>query len=289
MTSLEAPLVGSLPISDPPTDRHRPPDGFVAASPWRLAGSPSSWMLSASGRSAAVVMSRSGSCAVSVEGRTPIVLDPRLSLFVPAGQSFRMAPVTRQQAEGRAIRLSRELTEDFAIPESRKGREIPFIAEIPDLLAILGALHKLKANGGDRKARLEVVASIRAALVNSPPGSLSDDSRSVRPARRTRTLAVDRFSQSLTLAAIGRSLGLSPYYVCHVFRRHFGISIHQFLLDLRVRATLDLIASGSTNFGELSDTLGFSSPSHFASAIKTRVGLTPSDLARLIGPPEPAP
>jgi AraC-like DNA-binding protein len=291
MTSLEAreALVGPVETSGPSTIPRRASDVFLGAASWRLAGSPGQWVCYAAGRCATVLMPRFGSCAVSVEGRKPVFLDPRLGLFIPAGHPFRMASVTPRQATGRAIRVSNEVGEGLGSSpaESRRGREIPFVAEIPDLVAILAALNRWKANESDPRARLDVVAAVRSAVLTPSPAP-GGDSRSIRTVRRTRMLLVDRYAQPLTLASIGRSLGLSPYYVCHVFRRHFGVSIHQFLLDLRVRAALELISNGPAIFGELGDRLGFSSPSHFASAIRARVGFTPSDLARLIVPSEMA-
>jgi AraC-like DNA-binding protein len=291
MTSLEAreSLVGSLETLGAPVVSHSAPDGFLGAAPWRLAGSPGQWVGYPARRCATVLMPRFGSCAVSVEGRKPVFLDPRRALLVPAGRSFRMASVTPRQATGRAIRMSNEVVEALgSFPaESRRGREFPFVAEIPDLVAILAALNRWKANPCDSRARLDVVAALRSAVLTPSPAP-GGDSRSIRTVRRTRMLLVDRYAQPLTLASIGRSLDLSPYYVCHAFRRHFGVSIHQFLLDLRVRAALELISNGPASFGELGDRLGFSSPSHFASAIRARVGFTPSDLARLIVPSEMA-
>jgi len=244
--------------------------------------------LSASGRRATVLMPRSGSCAVSVDGAKPVVLDPRRFLFVPAGRAFRMAPATRLEATGRAIRLSNDVADGLRSPagESKIRKEIPFVMEIGDLVAILAALNRWKPDENDPKARLDVAISVRSALLAASPSAAWVDSRSMRTARRARALLVDGFAHPLTLAAIGRSLGLSPYYICHVFRRHFGISIHQFVLDLRVRRALDLISRGGVNFGEIGDTLGFSSPSHFSSAIRARVGCTPSELARLLAPPD---
>lgn len=78
------------------------------------------------------------------------------------------------------------------------------------------------------------------------------------------------------LVAIGAQLGVSPYHVAHVFREQTGLSVHRYLLRLRLAIALDLLAGGATNLSALALDLGFSSHSHFSSVFRRNTGLSPT-------------
>lgn len=78
------------------------------------------------------------------------------------------------------------------------------------------------------------------------------------------------------LVAIGAELGVSPYHVAHVFREQTGLSVHRYLLRLRLAIALDLLAGGATNLSALALDLGFSSHSHFSSVFRRNTGLSPT-------------
>ena len=78
------------------------------------------------------------------------------------------------------------------------------------------------------------------------------------------------------LATIGAALGVSPYHVAHVFREQTGLSVHRYLLRLRLAVALDLLAGGATNLSALALDLGFSSHSHFSSVFRRTTGLSPA-------------
>jgi len=78
------------------------------------------------------------------------------------------------------------------------------------------------------------------------------------------------------LVAIGAELGVSPYHVAHVFREQTGLSVHRYLLRLRLALALDLLAGGAMNLSALALDLGFSSHSHFSSVFRRNTGLSPT-------------
>ena len=78
------------------------------------------------------------------------------------------------------------------------------------------------------------------------------------------------------LVAVGARLGVSPYHVAHVFREQTGLSVHRYLLRLRLAIALDLLAGGAMNLSALALDLGFSSHSHFSSVFRRSTGLSPT-------------
>lgn len=97
------------------------------------------------------------------------------------------------------------------------------------------------------------------------------------------SLLATRYAEALSLATLADAVELSPFYLCRLFKRHTGLTIHRYLTRLRLRAAVDRLTDGDTKLAALSLELGFSSHSHFSEAFKREFGMTPSTIrTRLI-------
>lgn len=80
----------------------------------------------------------------------------------------------------------------------------------------------------------------------------------------------------LTLANIADAVGLSPYYICRMFRRATGTTLHAYRQRLRLRSSLESVAGSGRPLVDLALEAGFSSHSHFTSAFRREFARTPS-------------
>src|SRR5262249_813844 len=85
-----------------------------------------------------------------------------------------------------------------------------------------------------------------------------------------------RFAERLTLSDIATSAHVSSFHLCRIFRRHTGLALHQYLTQIRLRRSLEILGEGHANITELALSLGFSSHAHFTSAFSRAFGMTPS-------------
>jgi AraC family transcriptional regulator len=76
------------------------------------------------------------------------------------------------------------------------------------------------------------------------------------------------------------ALGVSPFHLAHVFRSVTGLSIHQYLLRVRMRAAVSRLEAGASNISRLALDLGFSSHSHFTAVFQRHVGASPAAVRR---------
>jgi AraC-like DNA-binding protein len=92
------------------------------------------------------------------------------------------------------------------------------------------------------------------------------------------------FEKPLSLAAIAGHVGASEYHLCRIFRRLTGSTLHEYRHALRMRASLERIASSSrTGLTDLALGLGFSSHSHFTQAFRQEFGEAPSRARAALG------
>lgn len=105
-----------------------------------------------------------------------------------------------------------------------------------------------------------------------------------RTRRRHRELAQQillllrhRYTERLPLQEIAAGLNVSPGFLCRVFRRETGDTIHSHLTALRLSRALELLAGREgEDLTRLGLELGFASHSHFTSAFRRRFGVPPS-------------
>jgi AraC-like DNA-binding protein len=86
------------------------------------------------------------------------------------------------------------------------------------------------------------------------------------------------FEQNPSLEQLSQQLNYSPFYLCRTFRKHTGISIHRYLNQLRLRASLESVTQANSDLSRLAMQLGFASHSHFTEAFRKTFGTAPSSL-----------
>lgn len=96
-----------------------------------------------------------------------------------------------------------------------------------------------------------------------------------------KTILAIRFAESLSMEMLAQTLYTSAYHLCRVFRQETGQTIHNYLNQMRLRASLEPVAARETSLTELSLALGFANHSHFSSAFRRAFGLPPSQLRQI--------
>lgn len=90
-----------------------------------------------------------------------------------------------------------------------------------------------------------------------------------------------------TLPMLAREAGASPFHLARQFRRHVGLSIHQYLVRLRIAIGLERLDAGDNQLAGLAHELGFASQSHFGALFRREVGVSPAHARRLLAAHEP--
>jgi AraC family transcriptional regulator len=93
--------------------------------------------------------------------------------------------------------------------------------------------------------------------------------------RRTKLFLDGNSSRPVRLGDVARAVGASPAYLTDVFRRFEGMSLHKYLVQLRLaKALIEL--PHANDLSQLALDLGFSSHSYFAASFRRAFDSTPS-------------
>jgi AraC-like DNA-binding protein len=92
---------------------------------------------------------------------------------------------------------------------------------------------------------------------------------------RTKELLARDLSNPPTLEMLGQEVGCSPFHLSRIFSREVGLTIPQFLRNVRMERAAELLRSGRYNVTEAATEVGYSSLSHFSKAFCETIGCCP--------------
>jgi AraC family transcriptional regulator len=83
--------------------------------------------------------------------------------------------------------------------------------------------------------------------------------------------------ERLSIQVLADTVGLSPCYFAHAFKRSTGLSPHDYLVQRRVQRVKELLSETDLPISEIALVVGFTDQSHCCRRFRERVGLTPGE------------
>lgn len=199
-----------------------------------------------------------------------------------AGDEYRCA---HEHHAGGDVCLSFQLGPELSAELDRGARalesgSLPPVAE----LMVYGELAQAAADGGsdwgiDEAALLFAArhAQLRCArLPRLQRTAASDRRRAIRAAHFIEAHA----HEPIALADIARSVQLTPFHFLRLFSRVLGVSPHQYLVRMRLRAAARLLARDAQAVTETAYAVGFGDLSNFIRTFTRAAGVSPRAFAR---------
>ena len=151
------------------------------------------------------------------------------------------------------------------------------------------AIARALANGGDGLLVEEALLRLGHATVT---GAFRPEQWAPRRRRRpppvvedAKALLCARFTEHLTLEELGRAVNVSPFHLARSFRRHTGFTLHEYRVNLRLKAALERLAAGDEDVAVIARAVGFSSHSHLTATFHRAFGIPPSCVRKRSLPP----
>ncbi len=205
--------------------------------------------------------SKAGHNATWCQLTSPGALSEIVALFDPAAIDRAHAPFPKSVT--RAHPLATHALERIA-HNARMG-SLPDPLEL-DEAVLMAAEHTAAGASPERRTKQSVgglTASQRRSAVNAA----------------CETLAL-RFDESLSIAQIAQTAGYSPAFLSRCFREALGLTMHDYLTTLRLREAISRLHSWTGSIAHVAALTGFASHAHLTTLCSTRLGVTPSAIAR---------
>jgi AraC-like DNA-binding protein len=93
---------------------------------------------------------------------------------------------------------------------------------------------------------------------------------------RTTAILRSHLADPPDIEALGAQVGCSSFYLSRLFSREMGMTIPQYVRQIRMERAAELLLSGRHNVTEAAMEVGYSSLSHFSKAFCTTIGCCPA-------------
>jgi two-component system, response regulator YesN len=94
---------------------------------------------------------------------------------------------------------------------------------------------------------------------------------------KAKKIIEDYYCTEITLTEISSYVYVHPNYLSRVFKKEEGISVMEYIIQLRMEKAKDLLKRSETKVYEISEKLGYSSTAHFNRIFKRYTGVTPKE------------
>ncbi|MGB4658877.1 MAG: AraC family transcriptional regulator [Mobilitalea sp.] len=93
-------------------------------------------------------------------------------------------------------------------------------------------------------------------------------------------------NEDLDNDTISCAIGVTPNYLTSVFKNYLGISLHKYIINVKIEKAQQILTLGQMNITEAAEKSGFSSIHAFSKTFKTVIGMTPSEYLNYIAQKE---
>ena len=98
-----------------------------------------------------------------------------------------------------------------------------------------------------------------------------------RLVRKARDYILAHIGESVTTEALSRELGLNRTYLCKLFTEETGLTINQYVTQIKMEEGKRLMDITPKSIAEIAEYLGYSSQSYFQKVFKNQFGMTPGE------------
>lgn len=130
--------------------------------------------------------------------------------------------------------------------------------------------------------RMTQVLPIQAAVVEyerefaRAVEQVKHDSEHNRYVEWAKEYVAEHIDESIRVVQIGEAFGINENYLTGLFHKYEGITLQHYIRKEKVRQAKELLLYSSYSCSEIAALLCFSTQSHFSSAFKREVGMTPA-------------
>jgi AraC-like DNA-binding protein len=188
-----------------------------------------------------------------------------------------------------SIRLSQALV-DALLPRDAGGAPVEFLSGVVrlrssgfgELRALRRAIDECSTSAAEQIERRAIAlldgilgAAMRRVSVADESRRPTTSARHDEAVERAKAFLAVRIHERPTVLAAARTAEYAPHHLERIFRGKTGLSVHQYLNELRLRQAAVRLDEGAGNRSSLALDLGFSSQSHFTAAFRARFGCPP--------------
>lgn len=166
-----------------------------------------------------------------------------------------------------------------ALPEALRelyGIQDTVVFHSTDCRELLEQLHTLCRQTTDPKQYKDITAQSFLRLVQFLSDNRENGAEEPPAMEEMRAFLDVHILENLGLDQIAAHFSFTKEHFIRVFRKTYGITPHQYILQSRIRIAMMLLISTDEPISRISEKLNFSDPHHFSDTFQKYVGFRPS-------------
>lgn len=220
-----------------------------------------------------------GSCEAVVDNQRHTVKSGEILVVFPnqVHAYFEQTPV-----KGYVVILTPEMFPEFheilqsKLPSNPVVRVQEFTVDVGQQLGGIRNKLKMKTTLADIAAKGQFLALLGEMFLGM---NFVDKPGEASTMKSILNYCMEHYTQEFTLEEMARDLYLSKYYICHMFRQRLNTSFKDFVNQLRIEASCELLKKG-TSITEAAYASGFSSVRTFNRVFSNYMRMSPREYVK---------
>jgi len=140
---------------------------------------------------------------------------------------------------------------------------------------ILASFFKDRFEGTAQRLFLESQTLNLLSIQLKEKSSQSKPNNTLKKIYQTQQLISEDLSQHYSIKELSKIIGLNDFILKKEFKKVFDKSIFEYLTDLRMNKSIELLEHSNQPIYEIAETVGYKNATHFSAAFKRSKNLTP--------------
>lgn len=235
-----------------------------------------------------VVMPLRGAFVKHIVSGKKLLAEPSQALFFAAGRAYRVSHEVASHDDSLALQFSPDIlqqvlanttsADNFHAIETNSLLPAHVIAERSMLLWRLK--HQIAEPMEVEETSLNLIS---AAFMNAGRSKKRFEHRRARRSNQVeaaRVALIQNPEQKWSLLDLSKKVDCSPYHLTRIFKKEIGVPLHQYQLRMRIAKSLNALLDTNDDLTNIALDAGFYSHSHFTSAFRHALGISPTEFRR---------
>ena len=232
----------------------------------------------------------SGDIAVNIEGEKKFHISPGHLLFIPSGVKYKLKAQYLKAAVITFDPIDAWCSEQDLIPPStpnefdeskcHKGDFAPFdkVLTVEDMESERDTFIRMGniATSAEGEWRTEISAMLKLILLKVAE-TVSENALPARMVESLDTYIRENCSEEISNTEIGAIFGYHPFYVSRVLKEKKGITLRQYIISYRLKASKRMLELTKKSIAEIAEETGFTDASYFTKTFRAAFGVTPKE------------
>ncbi len=110
-----------------------------------------------------------------------------------------------------------------------------------------------------------------------PEDTLEEESKMGELINQVKEYIAEHLDQELKRADLAAMIYLHPDYLSHAFKDETGVSLSEYILQMRLDYALALLEKTNRNISDIAEKCGFGSLAYFTKTFKRKIGMSPKE------------